>query len=837
MPFSIPIHDPVLIFAIVMLIVLLAPLLAQKMKMPGIVGLLFMGVIIGPHVLGLLERDKTIELLGTVGLLYIMFIAGLEIDIGQVKKNRNYSISFGLITFTIPLLIGTASGYYILNMSVMSSILLASMFSSHTLISYPIISKMALTKQKAVTTTIGGTIITDTLAMLILAIVVGANNGELNLLFLIKLFGLIALYAVATIFLLPKIASWFFKHFSSERGIEDYVFVIAALFVCSYFSILAGLEPIIGAFLTGLTLNNLIPEKSLLMNRINFVGNSLFIPFFLISVGMIVHPQLIFSDFETIIFSVVITSLLIFGKWFAAYLTSKVLKFNNNEKNLIFGLSVSHAAATLAVVLVGYRVGLFNDSILTGTITIIIVTCFISPLVTSSAAKKILITSADETDFQPSGLLNRILIPLKNPATLNNLIEFAILAHPQKSRDALYPLNIVMEGKNIEDQIIKGENLLTKAVGIISAHGFPVVPLTKIDINVPSAILKTIQEFRISQVVFGWNDTNNFRKHIIDDMIEQFVQSSNEMIYICRFVQPMNTIRRIVLLIPPLINKQKGFKSTFQNIKNLTSSINAKLLIFSEKETEDAIRRELISSKNIVKIDFIEVISWKKIIKHMESKVRNSDLVVQLIARTGRLAWRMEFDRLPNKLKNNFGGNNIIVVYPFVHTDEDALQLDFLSNEIKLLKGILPNNFAFNKTVSTFTEAMDYFINRDLESPVCEKAISQLLESANDFPLELTEDIVLVHTRLSEVTDFYIYICVNENGFDFEKLEIKPKILFLLISPLDLPPVKHLRTLSDLTRLIQLKNFSRALLEAENYQEFIKIIDLNSQSSTNSSIG
>jgi len=358
-----PIHDPVLIFSIVMAIVLIAPLLAEKIKLPGIIGLIFAGVLIGPHLFGILERDKTIELLSTIGILYIMFLAGLEINLEQVKQNKHYSIVFGLFTFAIPLVIGTASGILFLNMGILAAILLASMFSSHTLLTFPIISRLGLAKNRSVTTTIGGTIITDTLAFVVLAVVLAVNQGELTFFFWLKLIILAIIFVVIVLFILPIVSRWFFRHLASQTGIEEYVFVITVLFISAYLSHLAGLEPIIGAFLAGLSLNSQIPEKSTLMNRIQFVGNSLFIPFFLISVGMLIDPKVFVANLNALKVSLVMVIVAIIAKLIAAYISGKIFKFTKIEMGIIFSMSVNQAAATLAAVTVGYRVGIFDDSI------------------------------------------------------------------------------------------------------------------------------------------------------------------------------------------------------------------------------------------------------------------------------------------------------------------------------------------------------------------------------------------------------------------------------------------------------------------------------------------
>jgi Kef-type K+ transport systems, membrane components len=377
---SLPFSDPVLIFASVMVLILLAPLLARRCRLPEIIGLLLAGMVVGPHGLNILARDQTIELLGAVGLLFIMFLAGLEIDLNQVRRNRAPTLVFGLLTFAVPLALGILLGQ-VFGMSVPVAVLLASMFSSHTLLTFPMAGRLGLAKSPATTTAIGGTIITDTLALLILAVIAGSVHGELNALFWTRLLLLMAVYVVGVFFLVPLLSRWFFRRITADENLE-FVFVLALTFTCAWLAHLAGLEPIIGAFLAGLTLNPLIPERSLLMTRIHFTGEVLFIPFFLISVGMLVDLSLLLAGSATWIIAIGMTSVALLAKFLAAAATQKLLGLQRDEGWLIFGLSVNQAAATLAAALVGYNLGLFSEAVITGTIMMIAVTCLAGSVVT-----------------------------------------------------------------------------------------------------------------------------------------------------------------------------------------------------------------------------------------------------------------------------------------------------------------------------------------------------------------------------------------------------------------------------------------------------------------------
>lgn len=395
---TLPIINPVLKFLVILIVILVAPIILNKLKIPHILGLIIAGAIIGPNGFNLLIRDSGIILSGTAGLLYIMFLAGLEINMAEFKRNRFKSLVFGLYTFIIPIILGILSSYYILKLSMLSSVLVASMYASHTLIAYPILSNLGVNKNRAVNIAVGGTMITDTLALLVLAVIVRMTTGELTLAFWMKLTISVLCFGLIVMLLFPIIGKWFLKRF--EDKVTQYIFVLVMVFLGAILAEAAGIEAIIGAFLSGLALNRLIPSTSPLMNRIEFVGNAIFIPFFLISVGMLVDYQAFFKDFETIKVALVMTFIATTAKYIAAWLSQKTFKFTIDERRLIFGLSNAQAAATLAAVMVGYNiiigetesgesVRLLNENILNGTIVMILVTCTIATLSAQKGARNI----------------------------------------------------------------------------------------------------------------------------------------------------------------------------------------------------------------------------------------------------------------------------------------------------------------------------------------------------------------------------------------------------------------------------------------------------------------
>lgn len=819
-----PVSDPVLIFAIVMLIVLVSPLAAERLKLPGIIGLITAGVIVGPHGFGILERDSTIELLGTIGLLYIMFQAGLEINLSEVEKNKFHSLSFGLLTFLVPLVIGTFGAIYILKMTFLPSLLLASMFSSHTLLTFPIVSRMGLSKKASVSTTIGGTIITDTLAFLILAVVIASTHGHLDMFFWVKLGLLTFIYVGASIFFLPKLVSWFFRRYSADSGIEEYVFVVTVLFVLAHMSHVIGLEPVIGAFLSGLILNRMIPEKSTLMNRIQFVGGSFFIPFFLISVGMIIDLSHFFSDYSTLEISITMIIIAIVTKYISARAFGAFAKIKKSEINLMFAMTVNQAAATLAAVMVAYRVGLFGENILTGTIMMIVATCFTGSIFTQKFAKEVALEEKASMDTREGGKADRILIPVKNADNLNNIAEFSFLLKSSKSSEPIYPLSVALEGKDVDKQVLEGEGLLTKMISLGNSAQKELMPLSRIDINVPKAIIKTIKEYRISKVILHWKAKERTTHRVFSRVIDQFVKNSNEAIYITSIKNPIGITQNIYVVVPPMITRQKGFAGTFASLVHIASEMNSKFIVVSDFDTSSQVEDVLARNKKSLSYEFVNIESWKNIDETIAKMIKKSDMIVQMIARQGQLAWRLSFDRLPMIITNKFNENNYVAVYPPFEYEEEDYGYNVEAEEQKTLLMSIPTahfmfNIEENKPEKLFSLICGRFFEGNRE--IYDDLVDIMIKS----PIELSKDILLIHTHRSEVEDFSIYIATQKDGFEVESIKSRPKIIITLLSPKSEPLKKHLRILSEIAKMVVNKDTTGSLFAADSYAEFIKRID------------
>jgi Kef-type K+ transport system membrane component KefB len=667
---SLPLENPVIIFSVVLFIILFAPILFNRIKVPHIIGLIISGIIVGPYGLTLLSRDSSIVLFGTVGLLYIMFLAGLEIDLAEFKKNRNKIIVFGLTTFVLPLVTGTLASYYLLGYGFLSSLLLASMFSTHTLVSYPIVSKYGVTRNRAINMTVGGTMITDILALLILAGVAGVSKGDVSPAFWFQLGVSFFIFILVVLFVFPLICRWFFKRF--DDSISQYIFVLAMVFLASFLAEIAGVEAIIGAFFSGLVLNKFVPHSSPLMNRIDFVGNALFIPFFLISVGMLVDISVLVNGWGALKVAGVILLVALSSKFLAAWITQKVFRLSSEEGMMIFGLSSSHAAATLAIILVGYNIivgetalgepiRLLDEDVLNGTIVLILVSCAVSAFVVENAAKKLALQQEDETPGEADNN-EKILISLSYPDMIADLVDFAVMLKPKRSTIPLYGLHIVTDEDQKNDSASHGKKILNKAVAHASSSENILTPLTRYDANISNGITYSIKEQNITDVVIGLHQKTD-HKTFLGPKIENIVKRIFETIYIYKSAQPINTLRRIVVAIPPAGSNDPGFLHWLTKLTLLAKLNTMPIHFYATTHTIKAIKAIMARKATTVQMEFNEFSAWEDFLI-FSRELKKDDLFVVIFARKGSASYIQHFEKLPGYLANYFQEQSLLLIYP-----------------------------------------------------------------------------------------------------------------------------------------------------------------------------
>lgn len=581
--FSGPITDPVPVFLIIMAIMLVAPLLFERFKLPGIVGLILAGVVVGPNGLGMLERDSTIILLGTVGLLFLMFMAGLETSLDDLKYNADKATIFGLATFALPMVIGTAA-MLLLGYGWLAAILVASCFASHTLLALPIVTKLGIMRMPAVTVTLGATLITNVLALLVLAIVVRAHQGSLTLGFWLFLIPALTIYTWGTLWGVPKVGRWFFRRFGHDEGAE-FTFVVATLFVVSYAAELIDIEPIIGAFLAGIAITQLIPQLSPLMNRIQFVGNTLFVPFFLISVGMLINPRLVVSEPRSLLVAGVMIAAEIVSKLLAAWGPGKLFGFQFPSVMVMFGLSVAQAASTLAAITVAYQIQLVDQLTVNGIIAMILFTCIASPWITARWGQGMKSEVATPESRPQQSLGDRILVPVANPNTEDNLLQLALILAKTK-QGTLLPLHILSDRQGPISATAKMQQnqLLAAAEMIAHATVTAVEPIGRVDDSVDKGILRAAQERNANLIVCGWKGYSTYRENFFGNVIDNVVRRATVPVLIARFANPIENTHRVFLAFTDRETSFAAFEPTVGLAQTMAMELKATLQLLQVQQ-------------------------------------------------------------------------------------------------------------------------------------------------------------------------------------------------------------------------------------------------------------
>ncbi|MEO1093449.1 MAG: cation:proton antiporter [Cyanobacteria bacterium J06638_28] len=543
-----PIQDPVTVFLVIVGIMLIAPLIFERLNLPGIVGLILAGVVVGPHGLGVLERDETIVLLGTVGLLFLMFLGGLETSLEDLKKNAGSALSFGVITFLLPMLMGTGA-LILVGYGPLAAVLIASCISSHTLVALPVLNKLGIMKAPPVTATLGGTLITNVLALLVLAVVVKAQSGDLTLDFWLFLIPSLIIFTFTTLWGIPRLGRWFFLKFGHDEGAE-FGFVLLALFVVSYIAGLIEIEPIVGAFLVGIAITQQIPALSPLMNRIQFIGNTLFVPFFLISVGMLVDPLILFKEPKSMLIAGIIIVVELISKFLAAWGTGKMFNWSFDSSMTVFGLTVAQAASTLAAATVAFNLGIVDEATVNGVVAMILVSCIVSPWLTERWGSRINPIAASAADTEEADWGKRILIPVSNPDTESNLLNLAVLL-AKRVEGTLLPLHVLTDrqGKVSQQQQQRQRRLLASAEDLSHSAAADVETIARVDYSIEKGVLRAAIEHQASLIICGWNDHSYYRKSLFGNVIDSILRLATMPVLVARFLQPVQVVERIVLAL------------------------------------------------------------------------------------------------------------------------------------------------------------------------------------------------------------------------------------------------------------------------------------------------
>ena len=669
------ITSPVAIFLVVLLIMLCAPMILNRLKIPHVIGLILAGVLVGPHGFNILARDMSFEVFGQVGILYLMFLAGLEIDMYHLKRNIGRGAVFGLYTFFIPLLIGAAGAYIFLGLDLLTSTLLASMFAAHTLLAYPIISRLGLSKNPAVIIAIAGTIFTVLGSLTVLAGVVGVcHDGAISKLGTLKLLAMLVIYCILTVYLFPRIARWFFKRYSD--GIMQFIFVLAVVFVAAQSAVAIGIEGVFGAFMAGLVLNRYVPARSPLMSRIEFVGNAIFIPYFLIGVGMLINMGVLLKGWNTVYVATVMSVIAMGSKWLAAYAAQRTYHLKPIDRSVLYQLTNAHTAVALAVVMIGYNMHIFGEEILNGTVIMILVTCTVSSIGTSRAATRLKVLEMSDSNVEKAARTERrkpinTLIAVGSPLTAPELVNLAVMMRGTVSkRSSLYALHV--RNDNTASSRAVSRNSLDVAEQTAASADVKLSSLERYDMNFVTGMINTIEERDITDVVIGLHRRNAVIDSFFGDKLSRLLRATNKMIVISRCFIPINTITRIVVAVPEKAEYETGFVRWVSALGNLTRDVGCRIIFCCYAATRKSIHAVLRHGEYDIRSEFRTIEAWDDFIL-LSNKILPDDLFVVVNARRTSVSFTSDLDTLPQFLQRYMASNNLLVLYPEQFGDESPV--------------------------------------------------------------------------------------------------------------------------------------------------------------------
>ncbi|KGF39521.1 sodium:proton antiporter [Prevotella denticola DNF00960] len=662
-----PITDPTLIFFVVLLMILLSPIIMGRLRIPHIIGMVLAGVVVGQYGLDILERDASFELFGRVGLYYIMFLAGLEMDMEGLKKNRNRMAVFGLLTFLIPFAMTYAMASGLLHYTPLGSLLLAAIMASNTLIAYPIVGRYGLTRHTSSTLSVGSSMMALFLALIVMASIVNSFHGGSGigfwLLFVVKF----ATYCAGLILVIPRLTRWFLRRYSD--AVMQFIFILATVFLSAVLSDAVGLEGIFGAFMSGLILNRFVPKVSPLMNRIEFTGNALFIPYFLIGVGMLINVQLLFAGSRIlwVVFCLVFFGTL--GKAVAAYLAARLFRMPWLSGHMMFGLTSAHAAGAIAMVMVGRQLEtapgryLFGDEVLNGIVIMILFTCVISTVITERAAQRLRLQEKEEPQLKKDIDDEKILIPVKYPEYADNLVTMATMMRNPRSKRDLVALNVVYDDVNMRHNQAEGQQLLDHLRHLASASDVPMTTQVRIAANIANGIKHAFKEFQASEILMGLHFHKEVSRGFWGEFTRSLYNGLSRQIIITRIMQPLNTIRRIQVAVPSRAEFEPGFYRWLERLARMAGNLECRVVFHGRQDTLQLVKEFIRNRFPSVRAEYEELEHWNEL-PELATRVREDHLFVIVTARKGTISYKSAMERLPDEVNKCFKGKTLMIIFP-----------------------------------------------------------------------------------------------------------------------------------------------------------------------------
>jgi Kef-type K+ transport system membrane component KefB len=582
---TLPLTEPAAVFGLLFLAILLAPILAERARVPGIIGLIGAGILLGPDGLGVLQREGTIATLGGVGLLYLMFVGGLDLDLEGFRQHRRDSIVFGVATFVLPMAVGTAAALWV-GLDTIAALIIASAFTSHTLLTLPLVQRLGLTRNRAVTATLGATLLSTVAALLVLA-VAAAASGDVSWLFWVLFPIGIVVFTGLTMVGLPRLTRWFFAGLGQDRAVR-LSFVLVALFGASLLADAVRIEAIVGAFLAGLALNRFVPAGTRVDDRIHFLGDALFVPLFLLSTGMLIDPVVLFTDPVVLGRGAVLAVAAVGGKALAAAIAARVLDFSSDERGLAFSLSVGQAAGALAAAIVAEELGLIQQDTVNAVVLVILVTALVASATASRYAPRVPLPSSRST-----ALGRTIVVPVANPRTSASLVKVAALvAGPDQG--TVVPVNVLGFDAS-QEQVESHRRIAEDGEQVALRNGAEARSVVRIDASPTAGVLHTAVEEGATAMLVGWKGYANRREGFFGSIIDAIVARSPVPLLVCH-PGTDESVRRIVLSVTHHDLSpagRRGLRLGVEVATRMSAQADVPLVVLTESQDVEAVRETL----------------------------------------------------------------------------------------------------------------------------------------------------------------------------------------------------------------------------------------------------
>jgi Kef-type K+ transport system membrane component KefB len=850
MDLTLPITDPVGSFFILLGILLLAPMAAEKLRVPGLVGVVLAGILLGPNGLHILAVNTVLETLSTFGLLYIFLEAGLEIDLGRLRMKSGHAAVFGSLTFLIPFILGYGAGVGLFGMKIVPAILLGSLFASNTLLPYPIVKTLGLAESRSVHASAGATAITNILAMLVLGLAT-AGPGQ-GLRFWLRTVGILAAWTIAVALILPAVSSRFFRRVKAGGNVE-FLFVLVAAFFCAASARLVGIESALGAFAAGVLLKRHIPEQSDLMHRIRFVGDSIFIPLCVLYIGMLSNIPSLATDGRSFLIAGIMILVILVSKFGSSLLMKPFFGFSLAEVNLSFGLSVNQAASALALALVGFRLRLFDHGVLDGTVVMFTLTCILGTAMTRRAAAKLSVENPRDTK-KAEGIMERVLIAVSNPATLEPLTNFAFLIRDPESEEPVIPVCVVQDSPNADRDLEQAETTLAQAIARGVAAGVPVRPATRLCLNAAEGVLAAAKEQGATTVLIGWNRAPKPSGAFFGDITDQIVAGGRELTIVARLQKPLAEASALILVIPPFVERNPGYLRALSLLRRALVGVSAKLTVLTLASDAADVRESLQRIRGAApRMTAME--TWKEFPKTIE-KLSEGAAFFFLCPKPGRMAWHPALEQLPKTVSELFPDSTLLLFYlpeetgvqeitaaATEETESDATASNAQAAD-SLAVGPAPNKAKLSEEPPSPPDAFYRNLVKagrvipNLSSAAVVDAVRELLEVgfpgdikrvhhltgiysdiAQKQPIELTPGVLLLHAHVDNITEPLTLVGAKAAGWRLLALDEPVRVVVLLCAPTSQSPEDHLRMLSLIAQALKDRNRVERILAAKSVKD------------------